>query len=216
MEAPAQLAGVHVVRADVAVHRRFGLGGAQAQNNQVFVDGTRCGQRNDAGGRLVAKILAQVDAAVVAEALDGLPRAWVQRPQRIERVCEEHLVCAIRPEGEATVGLAGVDAAVEAPELLASGRVQRDDLLAGRVSEQGVSYDERVRLEPGGLASVPRPCGAQLGYVGAVDLRQWRVALPGLAAAVDRPVHVAPGRWLRGPQGVVQRQNGSHCQGHRQ
>ena len=64
---PAQLAGVHVVGADIAGRRGMRLRVAAAHDDQVLVDDAGRGERD--GLRLVvaAQILAQIDAAVFAE-----------------------------------------------------------------------------------------------------------------------------------------------------
>ena len=77
---------------------------------------------------------------------------------------------------------------VERPEMRAGRGVDREDLLRGRVAEQHVANDQRLRLQRAGLAGVVGPRQLELLDVAAIDLLQRRVAdlLRAAAVAPDR------------------------------
>lgn len=69
-----------VVGADVAVGRRLCFACAKAHDDQVFVDSAGRGDGDGPCGRLCTEVVAEVDAALVAEGLDGLAGIGIERP----------------------------------------------------------------------------------------------------------------------------------------
>ena len=72
---PAQGAGAHVVRADVAGRRRQSLADAAADDHQVLVDDTRARQPDALRLRIAAEMLAKSMRPAVPNVSIGLPVA---------------------------------------------------------------------------------------------------------------------------------------------
>jgi hypothetical protein len=103
VEGPAELTGVDVEGADVAVERGLRLGQAEAENDGVLVDDAWCGR----GKELCAVVatgeaIAQVELASVAEGGDELAVGGVECVEVRECPGEEDAAVAVGPVAEAS------------------------------------------------------------------------------------------------------------------
>ncbi len=114
MKAPAQLAGAHIVGADIAVRSGMRLRRAEADDDHVFVDRSGRGQYGEVAGEvLIPEILAQVDAAAFAEAGDRLAGRRIERVEMVHHTGEEDALTAVGPVREATAWLRGLYSGIE-------------------------------------------------------------------------------------------------------
>ncbi len=186
VENPAQLAGVHVVRADVAGRAGQRLGDARAHDEHVLEDRSRCAR---AALGCHAEAFAQVNASRSPERRDRLAGLLIQRVEPVA-IRDEH---AILVHGHAAVsesrGRRRAAAWIELPDLASRGRVHGDHLERRRRRVEHAVDDDRVALHLRGLeriVRVVRPRGLQLRDVVAVDLRERGIA-DVVDAAVDGP-----------------------------
>ena len=94
VEAPAELAGAHVVGAYVARRGGQSLGRPPADDQHVLIDDARGGQHHRLLRRIASEIAAQIDAAVAAEGRDRLAGSRVQRVDVAARRGEDSPVVA--------------------------------------------------------------------------------------------------------------------------
>ncbi len=123
VEQPRQLARPHIVRAQMAGCRSVSFAYRGSQDDQIFENASRRSALSRAWNRLL-----QIDAAVVAERVDGDPRARVDFLKLIVRAENDAAVAAILtlPIIQSTIRrLAGLDRM--RPDFLARGCVERDD-----------------------------------------------------------------------------------------
>ena len=78
VEAPAQFSRAHVIGANIARKGGQGLRLTATDNEEVFVNDRRAGQRNGTSGHIAPQTLAQINTAAVAEGWDRLPGICVQ------------------------------------------------------------------------------------------------------------------------------------------
>ena len=141
------------------------------------------------------KPLAQIDAAVLGEAADGLASLRIEAEEVIDNAGKEPAVFAIGPVRETArrlgkaeaAGAIGAEAGIEGPQELAGGGVKGDDLEGWRKGVKRAPDDERIGLDAALFAGIEGPCHAQANDVGAVDLAQRRVMVAVLAAVVGGP-----------------------------
>ena len=157
VKAPLQLAGAHVVRANIAARSGIGLRRTKAQDEVVAVEHAWGGQRDRVLRVVGVQILAQVQPAALAEAVDQLARGGIERVQEVHDIGEQARLRSIEPVGEAAAGLLPHNAGVEPPQLFASGCIQRKDLECGRVAEQRSSCDQRIGLHAAFAARLKAP-----------------------------------------------------------
>src|SRR5205807_771402 len=136
----------------------------------------------------LAKAFAEVDAAVVAEGVDGLAGGGIEAVEEVHDAGEEALLVTIEKPREAAGGLVAAYAGVECPLDLAGGGVEGDDFLRGRVAVERSVDDEGIGLKASLLAGVVDPGLAELADVGAVDLAKGRVVVAVEIAVVGGPV----------------------------
>ena len=87
---------------------------------------------------------------------------------------------------------------IEAPELLAGGRVQREDFFGGGVDEDGSSDHEGTGLQASFDSDIHSPGYLELFDVFAVDLGERGEVVAVGVAAVDWPVLTGRGVFLSG------------------
>src|SRR5689334_12770577 len=104
MKSPAQLARANVECPDIAGRsgKRFRI--PSADDEQIFVNNARTGHGNGlCSGRLAAKILAKIDAPIMAEFRNGLAGGCVQGIYEIHDACEDARRLAVGPVGQSTI-----------------------------------------------------------------------------------------------------------------
>jgi len=217
VEGPAELAGANVVGANVAGRcgKRFGV--ATADDDQIFVDDTGTSEGNPRIRERAAETFAQVDATLLTEGGEGFASGGVEREEEVHDADEDALVgfgvlagtvlvgtvCACvgrvgagvrvgvgigaRPESQTAVRLRTRDSGVESPDRFAGGGIEGEDLLRGRDPVEDAFNDDGARLKATGFLGVVGPGYGEVGDVGSIDLRQWRVVHVARRAAVDRP-----------------------------
>ena len=158
-EGPAEFAGARVKSADVAWRRWERLGVAAADDEEIVVDDRRAGERDEGLGVVAAEIFAEIDAAVLAECLDGFAGGSVQRVNEVHYADEDSLAggVGVGPEGEAAVRLRAVDDGIEFPEQLAGGGFKGENLLSGSDSVKDAVDDDGAGLQAAGFLCVERP-----------------------------------------------------------
>src|ERR1019366_8729139 len=109
MKAPAQFSCAHVKGAHIAWRSRMSLRIAPADDDQVFVDDARCGQRDRLLFKISAELLAQVDTARLAERSDRLARLFVKAIEKIHHPGEDAAVLSIGPIGHSARRLSSAD-----------------------------------------------------------------------------------------------------------
>ena len=173
VEDPAQLAGVHVKRANVTGRSGQRLGNAAPENEEVFEDrARRAGAHAQPLGGL-AQSLAQIDPALIAEGGHGLACFAVERPQKTAVRHEDAIVV----NGDAAVARACARTAsarrVERPHLTPGSRVDRSDAQRRRRDVEHAAHHDRVALHLRAAERILRVVGPrdlQLTHVGAGDL----------------------------------------------
>ena len=156
MEGPADGAGADVVGADVARGRGEAFGHERALNEHVLVEDARGGRGDGDLFGVAAEAFAEVDAALFAEARDGLAIGGVEGEQPVAPGEEEAAFLAFLPHHEAAVAAAGwfAFAGVKLPEGLAGGGVEGEDLLLGGGAVEDAVDDQGVALNLGAFFSV--------------------------------------------------------------
>src|SRR5581483_10160309 len=96
MEAPAQLPAANVISSDITRSGRQGFRIASANDEQVFVDDWRAGEGDRHGGRIAPEILAQVDAALIAEAGNRLSGIGIQFVNKVPAAADDASVVPVR------------------------------------------------------------------------------------------------------------------------
>ncbi len=129
VERPGKFAGADVVGADIAGGRGQSLRIAATDDEEVFVNNSRAGQRDGLGFGIASQIFAQIDAAVFAEGWDWLSSVGVEGVHRIHHAGEDAFFFSVGPVGQAAGRLPSVDGRIELPKERAGGRVQGDYFL---------------------------------------------------------------------------------------
>lgn len=193
VEDPAELAGVDVVGADVAVQGRFGLGRAEADDDHVFIDEAGGGEGGEGlSDVFFVEIFAEVDLAAVTEGGDEFAGCGIDRVEVAQKTGEENALGSVGPVAETTCGLQAGGSGAEGPEIFSGGCVERDDFLRWGEAEENAADDQRIGLEAAGLLGVEAPCDFEFVDVGAVDLMEGGVVIVCALTAVDWPVRA---RW---------------------
>src|SRR5215475_6230189 len=113
---------------------------------------------------------------MIAESGKDFSCAGIERVNVVRDICDETLLAAAVPVREAALGarcdsLGGKDRLrIEFPEELSGCGVERNDLLPGRVGEEGVADDERCGFEAAGLLRVISPDLFELRHIFCADL----------------------------------------------
>ena len=173
VERPHQLAGDDVVGAQRARRRQVAFAGRRAEQQQVLEDLARRARLHAADQRgVAADALAQVDEAVRAERQDRLAGGGVDGLEVVVDLEDQPAIAAVRalPVVDAAPGDAaqpGVD-----PQLLAGGRVERDERLVLRQHVHRGADDDRIELVDVVVADRVGPRHLQAGDVLRRDLRE--------------------------------------------
>ena len=150
------------------------------------------GRREDEEAlRLAAEAVAQVDAAAVAETRERLAGLGVEGEEVLSRAEDDAPLGAVAPDDDPAVHaervlLGAGGEGVEAPELAAGGRVERERLQLGARAVEDAVDDHRVALDlrPAvgpRVRGVVRPGHLELRDVRRVDLRERRMlCVPGV------------------------------------
>ena len=185
---PAGLARPRVEGANIAGRRGKRFGVAPANDEQIFVDNGRAGERNERSGVVAAEIFAQVDAPVLAEPWNGFAGGCIQRVNKVHHADKDALVSSVGPERKAAVRLRSGDTGIKFPEQRAGSGIERENFLCRRNSVKGSVDDDRAGLQAAGFLRVERPRHFKLHDVGVIDLRQRRIVGVARTAAARRPI----------------------------
>ena len=188
VERPAQRARPHVVGANVARRRRQRLRIAAANNQQIFINGSRAGESPGLKLRVASQILAQIYSSVLSEARYHLAGGWIEGIDKIHHAHEEPFFMAFAPIRNPAIRLAPIDLGVEGPQQLPGGCVQSYRLQLGGKRVKNSVYDDRRGLHSARFAGIELPRHMELCHVGAVDLLQAGVMCIFRSAANDGPV----------------------------
>ena len=193
VEAPANGAGAHVEGANIAGRRGMGFRVAPTDDDQVFVDDARGGERDGllevVAATILGEALAQIDAATLAKRRHGGSGARIEAVEKVHDAGEDALLAAVGPVGEAARWLRTGDSGVELPFELAGGGVEGDHLLRGGVGIKGAADDQRIVLQAALFAGIEAPCQGEPMDVAAIDLRQAGVVIAVGSAAIGRPAN---------------------------
>src|SRR5579859_1033747 len=138
---------MHVVRADIAAERGFGLRQTKTDDDQILIDDAWRGHCSEAAAYVrFAEIAAKIDATVLTEAGDRPAVGGVERIEIAENARKEDALLAVCPVAQAADGLKAKLALVKHPQLSAGCCIERDDLLCCCDGKQGVADHQRVRL----------------------------------------------------------------------
>src|SRR5262245_57627370 len=158
VEAPLQLAGAHIVRADVAGRRRQVLTDPPADDHQVLIDNAWRRQQHGLRITIAPELFAQIDPSTTP------PEFWNwSTGRRVERVDvrvlprENARMLAVGPVHDAAIGTTADDARIERPSAHARRCVERDDFMGRRQRIQQAIDDQGARLETALLTRVVRP-----------------------------------------------------------
>ena len=213
VERPFELACHRVVGADVPRRGIVALVDAGREDQEVLEHGAGRGHLDDRRRRIHAQILPEIDEPGLAERRDELAGLRVQRVDAIAHEMENPLSLRALPVHQAAVpqtddGAVVVPGWIERPDLFAGRRVQRHRLQAGRVTYitpfTTIGFTcivDRSFASP--VLYIPR--ALEPVDVGRVNLRQRRVLVALLVAAIHGPVHVLWGR-RRAPRSPGSRQ----------
>src|SRR5213593_2446172 len=131
---------------------------AAADNHQVFVNNRRRALPHLDLFVVVPESLPEHNVAALAKTADQLTRSGVDREETIVAVHENARLVTLAPERNSAVLVVEVNAGtvqvglrIEAPQLFASFRVQRDDAVERRTDVQHVVDHERGSLKISGL-----------------------------------------------------------------
>ena len=202
VERPPLPAGVDIERADVARRGGQALGHDGAEDEEVAEEHARRIHAHAQGARVAsAEAPAEIDAAVLSEAADRLPRVRIEGMEPVSRGEIDPPLRAPLPVHQAADPrarrLPAGRARVEAPLQGAGGGIEREHAQPGRRRIQDpVRHDGlALHLRSGErVTGVVGPGHLQLGHVGPRDLRE------GGIAGLVRPAAVRPvrGRGHRG------------------
>ncbi len=143
---PAQLAVVHVERADVSGRTGQRFGNAAADDHQIFEDGGGAARAYAGAFGRHAQALTQIDAAVVAERSDRLSRPCIQGVEVVP-IGNEDAVLVHRDAAVAeSSARRGAATGIEGPPFAAGFRVQRHHLHRRRRRVEHAVDDDRVAL----------------------------------------------------------------------
>ena len=131
--------------------------------------------------------------AVIAEGLDRLPGALVERPELVP-VREEDAVVVHQDAAMAETARSLAAGGIEAPQLAPGRRVEGEDAELGARRVEHAVDDNRIRLHLRArelVVCLIRPRDLQPGDVRRRDLRERGIMVVVGGAAVHRPVHCA-------------------------
>src|ERR1039458_4825604 len=139
VEGPDQSSAAHVEGADIAGGRAVSLIRRRAENQQILKHlSGRCGLNQSEGSDIAAQAFLQIDAAILAESEDRLPRTRVDGPQDVVAGEQQPTVAPVLvfPVVDSPVRdnvsprRAGIG-----PDLFSGGRIQGDDRIVLRSEE---------------------------------------------------------------------------------
>ena len=181
-----ELAGEHVVSADVAGRRHVALTRRAADNHEVLEDLARRVRLDVADGRRIAAVDAdaQIDDAVRAERQDRLAGLRVQLLQQAVHREDEPLVAAVAAFPVHDAAAAHAVHVLADPAFLAGLRVDGDERAVAPAAVDDAADDDRIAA---GIAVRVRPRHLELIHVGLVDLLRREVARVVRTVAVSGP-----------------------------
>ncbi len=190
VEFPAQLAGSHIIGADVAVGRGQSFRFAAADDHQIFVNYCRAGYVNGLRGRIAVQILAQIDAAVsiFSESCDGFAGRGIERVNEVHYADQNCAVASGRPISQSAIGLRAPDSGIERPYQLACRRIQGEHFLRRSQPVEHAVHDNWTGLQAAGFLRVERPGDLKASDVLTINLGQARIMVVFRRSAVDGPV----------------------------
>src|SRR5581483_8513119 len=170
MEAPAQLPAANVISSDITRSGRQGFRIASANDEQAFVDDWRAGEGDRHGGRIAPEILAQVDAALIAEAGNRLSGIGIQFVNKVHDAADDASVVPMLPVRQSAVRLRAGDTRIELPLQCSGCGAEGENFLRGRYAVENSMNDDGTRLQPAAFAAVVSPGNTNLAHIGTVDL----------------------------------------------
>ena len=192
VEAPAQLAAMHVKGADIAGGGGRSFGGAEIHDDHVAPDGAGRGERQADRVHVTIQPGAQINATRFAKIGQRFSGGRIQRIQISAGRREQPPLVSLAPQGQAALRPTRLDPGMEAPLQFSRRPVQRDGVQAGGIGIDDAAHRQGMGLGIAHLGHVEAPGLFQLAHIGAGDLRQAGKAPPALAA-IQRPITLGGG-----------------------
>src|SRR3954469_2964299 len=134
VEAPAQLSGANVISANISGKSGQGFRKAATNDEEIFVNHRRAGQRDETRRDIASEPLTQIDSSLVTESRDGLAGLCVQFVNKVHHADDDAAIFVIRagPVAETAVRLCANNAGIELPFQFSGGGVEGEDFLCWR------------------------------------------------------------------------------------
>src|SRR4051812_6168796 len=166
MKTPVLFSGANIIGADIPRKSGEGLGQTSTDDEEILVDDGGTGQRDEAGGHVSAKPLAQIDASLIAEACDRLASVSSELVNEVHDADDNATVFVVGagPIRQTANGLGPDNTGVEFPFQFAGCGVEGKNFLRRRNAVQHPSYFNGTSLQTAGFSGVIRPGNFKLLY----------------------------------------------------